>query len=267
MDIFTEKENDIIIHAIGNPYLTNCYLAYDEIVKKMKLNEIYCLCHENIVLLIHRVNQIHKIYYFIKNSDHLSAEVLKKIQEPLKQYPNLIAEVVTKESQRDSNILERLGFIPYKKYIRKQMLASSWNKHKTAASVKIADERDLDDIFQLLYETFDIMSDYLVSREELLIFITLSHVLKISIDNKIAGVLLFETHGKKSYLRALCVSNRFTGQKIGLSLMEDYIERNIKETKLFYLWVMSTNKTAVHLYEELGYEDDGLCEYIYLYKR
>lgn len=33
-DILTEKGNAIILRAVGNPLLTNCYLSYNEIMDK-----------------------------------------------------------------------------------------------------------------------------------------------------------------------------------------------------------------------------------------
>ena len=75
---------------------------------------------------------------------------------------------------------------------------------------------------------------------------------------------MFETFGKKSYLRCLCVSKEFMGKKIGLSLMSNYIRRNRKDKQLFYLWVENTNKRAIQLYENIGYRDDGVKEFIYL---
>lgn len=65
---------------------------------------------------------------------------------------------------------------------------------------EIADVRDLDNIYQLLYSTSDPMSDHLVSKEELHTFLESSQVLKVVINEKLAGALVFESFGKNHIL-------------------------------------------------------------------
>ena len=162
--------------------------------------------------------------------------------------------------------MERLQFHPYKKYIRKQMIAGTEEWCEPKHTTETADVSDLNDIYELLYGTFDVMTDHLVSEGELRNFLEMSQVLKVRMDGELAGVLLFEVFGKKSYLRSICVSENFVGKKIGLSLLQGYFLRNRENTKLFYLWVESTNEKAIRLYERLGYKDDGLREYTYMYR-
>ena len=146
------------------------------------------------------------------------------------------------------------------------MIPETTKQYEAIHKAETADMDDLNDIYQLLYGTFDIMTDHLVSKAELRTLIEVCQVLKIAIDGELAGVLLFETFGKKSYLRSICVSENFVGKKIGLSLLQGYFLRNRENTKLFYLWVESTNEKAIRLYERLGYKDDGLREYTYMYR-
>lgn len=262
----TEKGKAIILNAIGNPLLTNCYLSCREIMDKIATHKIHCFCYEEeIVILIHPMNGLHKMYYFIQSQDVLIPCLVEKIQKDIENYQNLEGTVVTKIPDKNVDILKKLEFHPYKKYIRKQMIPGTTEQYEAMYKAENADMDDLNDIFQLLYETFDIMTDHLVSKTELRTFLEMRQVLKIAIDGELAGVLLFETFGKKSYLRSLCVSEKFAGKKIGLSLLYTYILKNLETTKLFYLWVESTNKRAIQLYENLGYKDDGIQEYIYLY--
>lgn len=264
-DILTEKENTIIRNATGNPYLTNCYLSYHVIMSKIETHEIHFFGYDTIVILIHRIAKFHKIYYFLENKDILIPELVKKIQKDLDGYPNLEGTVVARISDRNIDVLEKLGFYPYKEYIRKQMTTPPENWCEAVQVTKTADIRDLNAIYQLLYKISDVMSDHLVSKEELYTFLEASQVLKVVIDEELAGVLLFESFGKKSYLRSICVADKFIGRKIGLSLIKGYIEKNKNRAKLFYLWVESTNERAIRLYKNIGYKDDGVREYIYLY--
>lgn len=265
-NILTEKGKTIILNTVGNPVLTNCYIPCHEIMDKIAAHEIICFCYERMVVLIHPENGIHKLYYFLSDMDILISGVERNIQEDLGKYRNLVGTVVARLPDKNVEVLQKLGFTPYKEYIRKQMVSQKKDWCGTAQIVETAAADDIQDIYQLLYGTFDIISDHLVSKEELGTLLGSCQVLKVCIDGALAGVLLFETFGKKSYLRSICVSEEFIGKKIGLTLLEEYIRRNQERTKLFYLWVESTNEKAIRLYERFSYKDDGLREYIYLYK-
>lgn len=265
-DILTERGKTLILNTIGNPLLTNCYLSSHEVMDKISTHEMHCFCYEGIVVLIHPLDEIHKMYYFLEDQDILVPHLVETIREDMKEYRDVVGTVVAKIPDKNISVLERLEFRPYKEYIRKQMPVGAIDWCEAVQMPEIAGIRDLDAIYQLLHGTFDVMSDHLVSRRELSAFLESSHVLKVCINMELAGVLLFESFGKKSYLRSICVDAKYSGRKVGLSLLQGYIEKNQEKTKLFYLWVESTNERAIRLYEHFGYKDDGLREYIYLYK-
>ena len=224
-NILTEKGYAVIRNAVGNSSLTNCYLSYNLVIDKIRTHEIQCICYDSIILMIHRVDGVRKIYYFLENRNILFPEMIRKIQADLAEYPDLVGTVV-------------------------------W----TAETAVTA---DLNDVYPLLQGISDVMTDHLVSREELHAFLVAQQVLKVVIGGELAGVLVFEIFGRKSYLRTVSVADRFIGKKVGFSLIQAYFEKNQNGTKLFYLWVESTNERAIRLYERLGYRDDGLTEYIY----
>lgn len=264
--IFTQKGKNLIRDTIGNPRLTNCYLSCQEVMDKIALHDIHCFCYEGIVILIHPMDGgIHKMYYFLEDHDLLTPDLVVKIRKDLENYQNLEGTVVARMPNKNVDVLERLQFHPYKEYIRKQMMPGTGDGCRPEHVIETANIDDLNDIYELLNESFDFMTDHLVSQGELRNFLEMSQVLKISIHGELAGVLLYETFGKKSYLRSICVSEDYAGKKIGLSLLKGYFLKNRENTKLFYLWVESTNEKAIRLYKSLGYKDDGLKEYIYLY--
>lgn len=262
-NILTEKGYAVIRNAVGNSSLTNCYLSYNLVIDKIRTHEIQCICYDSIILMIHRVDGVRKIYYFLENRNILFPEMIRKIQADLAEYPDLVGTVVSRLPDKNVDILEMLGFCPYKQYIRKQMAAETAVLHETVWTAETAVTADLNDVYPLLQGISDVMTDHLVSREELHAFLVAQQVLKVVIGGELAGVLVFEIFGRKSYLRTVSVADRFIGKKVGFSLIQAYFEKNQNGTKLFYLWVESTNERAIRLYERLGYRDDGLTEYIY----
>lgn len=263
---FTEKRKTMIRDRIRNPRFTNCYLSCQEVMDKIALHDIHCFCYEGIVILIHPLEDgIHKMYYFLEDCDLLTPDLVAKIRKDLENYQNLEGTVVARMPDKNVDVLERLGFHLYKEYIRKQMIPATGEWSEPEHVIETADIEDLNAIYELMHKTFDILTDHLVSRGELRDLLKMSQVLKISIQGVLAGFLLFEVFGKKSYLRSICVSEDFAGKKVGLSLLRGYFLRNRENTRLFYLWVENTNEKAIRLYERLGYKDDGLIEYTYLY--
>lgn len=262
-ELLTEKGHTVIRHAIGNSSLTNCYLSYNLVIDRIRAQEIRCFCYDGIILMVHSLDGVNKLYYFLESRDVLVPDVVRRIQGELEGYPDLVGTVVSRRPEKNADILEMLGFRPYKQYIRKQTAAESAALCGTVWPVETAAVGDFDDIYPLLQGISDVMTDHLVSKEELHEFLAAKQVLKIVAEGELAGVLVFETFGKKSYLRTVSVADRFIGRKIGFSLIEGYFEKNRENAKLFYLWVESTNERAIRLYDRLGYKDDGLTEYIY----
>lgn len=262
-EILTEKGQAVIRNAVGNSSLTNCYLSYNLVMERIRAQEIRCICYSGIILMVHSLDGVNKVYYFLESRDVLAPDVIRRIEGELSGYPDLVGTVVSRLPNQNVDILEMLGFRPYKQYIRKQMAAGTAVLCQAVWPVETAAVGDLDHIYPLLEGISDVMTDHLVSKEELYVFLAARQVLKVVAEGELAGVLVFEIFGKKSYLRTISVADRFKGKKIGLSLIEGYFQKNRENAKLFYLWVESTNERAIRLYDSLGYKDDGLKEYIY----
>lgn len=264
----SETENKIILGAFGKPDLSNCYLPYRKIINEIVNKNIQVMSCENIVLLIQKTYGIHKMYYFVKEDgrQNISENTYRRLYAKMRGYPKLVTDYISRDSCYRTDIITNLGFHFYKEYNRYSVLTSELSFPVLSHLADFAGQRDLSEIYQLLYNTFDILTDNLPSKEELYKFIEARQVIKICIDGKIGGVLLFEKQGAKSYLRALCVNSQYKNIGIGHQLVVSYRELVKNGIKSFYLWVESTNTDAIRLYEKFGYKDDGLREYIYLYE-
>lgn len=264
----TQEISKIILNAIGKPALSNCYLSYNEIICKIESKEFQVLSSNDIVLLIQENNSVNKMYYFVNedNVDNINEDVYNYLQNKIKNHPRLVTDYITKVPCQEFDIIESMGYRPYKKYLRYHMLAENAGLFEQNDVAVFAEESDIEMIYGILHCSLDILTDHVPSKKELQAFIIKQQIIKICRENEIAGVLLHEKQGVKSYLRALCVQREYEKKGIGYSLMQNYIKSVINTTKQFYLWVESTNKGAINLYQKFDYEPDGLIDYIFLYE-
>lgn len=264
-----ENDKNIIIKAIGNRILSNCYYSYHEIIEKIKKQEIHLLSRRDIVLLIQEENEINKMYYFVNGDieNGIEQEIYNDLCSEMEEYQNLVTNFIARNSCDNFDIIKNLRFKSYKQYFRYHLVAEKVKFLEPKEVAAYAETNDINAIYRLLYNTFDILSDHLPSKKELHKFIEAGQIIKICKGCEIAGVLIFEKQGAKSHLRALCVNPIYRNMAIGYSLMLSYIKLVRQETKSFFLWVESTNNAAIQLYKKMGYEPDGLTEYIFLYEK
>lgn len=259
----SEEDKKIIRNAIGKPLLANCYLSYHEVQKKVVDGEMDIYSHKDIVVLVQRLQGMCKMYYFLNGNRDFPKNGYQDLYEQMSTYNILITDIIAKGENGRNDIVKSMGFHFYKKYYRMQFSVGREKRFPIKEKAVFAKEADCEQIYKLLYSSFDVLSDHLLTREELKQALLFHQVIKICWDTELAGVLIFEKHGVKSYLRALCVNHGFRRRDIGFSLVNSYIDIHRKESQSFYLWVESTNESAIRLYEKFGYRYDGLVDYIY----
>ncbi len=129
---------------------------------------------------------------------------------------------------------------------------------------EFADDEDCSEIWDMLLKTFNPMCDRIPLQTELSKLIANKSVLKVSINNEIAGVLLFQDSKSKSYVRCLCVREEYQNSVIGYSLMAKYFNLHLDSgIKLIYLWVDSENESVRKLHDRFGFKEDGTRNYIF----
>ena len=132
-------------------------------------------------------------------------------------------------------------------HIEEQYLADGY-------CVQNATYDDCDEVYNILYEIFDICISRLPSKEQ---------IIK---DIEVVGIAYFQKQGAKSqYLYQLALKQEAQGQKLTYPLLE-YAVKCLGSDKQYSVWVESDNSKAIHVYEKLGFQCDGLNEYIYQYK-
>ena len=248
-------------NAYSHPNLTNCMTSIAQLEKGLD-EEQYYIVSESPLILIEPINGFNQLYYFLETED--LAELCKFDADLLSAFAPLYADITLKTSfQFEGSVFEELGFKPFRKYVRKSVVNSDM-KIRRMMDTEFAVLDDMNDILKMLNDNFDIMADHIPDEVELSELIKKKQVLNISIKNTIAGTLLFEDTGKRSYARALCVSPDYQNSFVGYSLLADYfIRHDTDKTRLFYLWVDEANINVKKLHDRFGYRYDGLNNFIF----
>lgn len=124
---------------------------------------------------------------------------------------------------------------------------------------------DAEKILGLIYTTsnFDPMADHLPTKKELDAMIAGKSVLKVEAPDGLAGILIFQDTGIKSYAAVLCIAENWKNNVIGYTVFAHYLNTHIDNTKHFYLWVDATNKPSIALHQYFGYRHDGVKNFIF----
>lgn len=249
--------------SIGKNEKSNCVLPFQYIKDGMEKHQIDVISTTPL-LLVEKKKKFRQLYYFF-DKEFRSMEIdFDKISHKLEKYELLYADIVTKDRfEYKGSFFERAGILPFRTYLRKNV-SNRHKKYRELMETGYADVKDSEEIYELLQSSFDVMSDHIPEKSELDSLLLGRNVLKIDGQDKIAGVLLYEDTGVKSYARALCVSPDFRGGAVGYSLLAGYFNQHSEDrTKLFYLWVDEENKSVKKLHDRFGYQEDGLKDYIF----
>ena len=235
----------------NRPKFTNFFVNFDEFNETLKNAKI--LVRAECCFLLVKHGGFYKFYYFVDKLENLANldEFFRLINEPV------VAEIVSKNAVA-SDFLKGVKFKPYKIYSRYR----SVKKNRSFNNVLPADLSDASEIFELISETFDPLSDYLPSFEELSKLIAKGLVFVIKQERAIAGAAIFEIKEKICYFRLNCVKKEFQNGLIGFALAS--APKQMQEAQTFYTWINDENKEAVRLNSALGYKPDGLKNYIFI---
>jgi hypothetical protein len=264
MKVLTERAKKIITNSRGKKKLSNCYLSQVELEKVIDSESTQIIENEYMVLLCDSQKDYYSIYYFLSTEylPGLGKDLKGKIEANGLNSLNVAGRELSSEV---SCLMQELDFSLYKVYVRKQYINDFTRKPiRELTDVAFAEEDDLEEVFHMLQDTFDPLTDFLPKWEELRCMLKRENVLKIVFNDEVAGVLLFENQGVKSYARALCVREKYRNNVIGYSLFSRYFNMHLSTIKLFYLWVDVENKDVLNLHNKFGYVEDGLKNYTFV---
>jgi ribosomal protein S18 acetylase RimI-like enzyme len=127
--------------------------------------------------------------------------------------------------------------------------------------VAFADKADGQEILALLENTFNRYDEQLPTTYEIEAAVEARQILVARHEDRIGGLLFFETQGLSSTLRFWAVAPACRMLRFGSALMRQYFATQ-SAVRRFVLWVAMDNLDAVQKYRHYGYAPDGLVDYV-----
>lgn len=131
-------------------------------------------------------------------------------------------------------------------------------------SIRLATEKDIPVVSQLLHTYFDEQTEQIPYDEELLDYARQGHVLICEEDDKMAGFLIYELNATTLYLRYWFTHPDFRDKKVGSRLLRRFFEEG-KDTKRQLFWVIRTNENAILRYRHYGFAEENMFDYVMKY--
>lgn len=277
-DMLPIKKKMTQIRRAGNsPILHNYYLNCEN------SQELLALYGENTVVFWHDDGGLIRAYFYSCDKKEL-AELLSEVPQ------NAVIDYLTRHSDAHKEMFENAGWKHLSKMQRMvekistpqdAMIAEKKRAALDAAfyredKVKVADESDLDTVYNKLFEVFDVRESHLCTKEELLQFIRNRWVSVYYDGGQLMGIHIFKIQNNSFYGYQLW-SGSGTESCYSVVRRSDitYAEIRSKEEEQAggfpagttqrprFGWVNSENKKAIRWAEIRGNQFDGLFDDVY----
>ena len=254
------KQNAIEKHT---KVFTNIYTLYNEIEQS---EYAFCVQGANGIVFWKKDNWDVCRVFFVA-SDLLELSVL------LSEVPSDV--VMDYNTHKNNNMLNQFfikaGFQLKASYVRKGMGIQGIGYEDVSAHSDILDDyydesiveyalySDIDEIMQIIEDTFDKETDHLPARENLIEWIKNKWVLIYREEGKIYTIYIYEIFGKKMY--SALSYNSVTADKMYTLEKKGYLDAVQKyDVQYIYAWFNRENFGAM---KRNVLKEDGLINYIY----
>lgn len=191
-----------------------------------------------------------RLYYFLQKE-------AKPAPLPHLKKPLLLEEVLLASRERNPSVgaWQAVGMQPFLE--RKRLYLMAKNVPQEERTPAFATAGMVEEILQVMQESFDHYTAQLPTRERLLADIAAKRVLVKADAAGQKGFLRFETERQGTMLWQIAVCQSARGQGIGEALVRDWLFCQRMAARRFQLWVRTDNTAALQLYDKLGFQPDG----------
>ncbi len=257
--ITKEQIYHLYTEAIQKKYrYSNCYFQPQRFEEWLKEDAVSCYSFENSIIFL--LNETDHIKVFFMSDDFEWINNFKIIVENIQNI--YVIEIVTKGDPECYDLSTKIRCREIIKYERLRN-GGEISESKTDEYFYCT-EKDHKILREMMDSTFRPIGDHIPSDIELDGFIKSKSIIGIYDNESIAGFIIFEDTKKTSYVRMLCVNEKYRGKGIGNKLMQCYFSIH-KDFKSFTLWCRADNTPALNLYiNKWNYKKENLYNYIFI---
>lgn len=247
--------------------LTNNFLNYNELQLLSKKENVELLYNKEAIVILDNDNNVNRVYFILSSLEN--ANMLSKLLELGNLDKPYIIDCLGKEAFLENlkDAFESNGINLYTKMNRwRANKLHNLLKLKQTDSMMPAKLEDVNEIKKLLDEVFDPYVSHLPDKDKLINLVKSNLVFCIKDNNKIVAVFCFEKFWNESfYVYQIAVHKDFRGCGLGKNVVH-YALSNYKNRKIYTSWIEYDNLYSQKIHQEVGFEKDGLSDYVFIYK-
>ncbi len=265
-DLFTEKEYDLISRKLGRSGYSNYYAGLSQMLSMIEQSLIKKWSFEGLICLLEDNNLFYRFYYIWDRKSLPSDTEVTQIYDLCEKNAPIVCDFINKNGNMEEDLLlRRLGFAPYKTYCRSCGLTPR-KTFRERMNIEFALDSDLENIYEMLYSTFDILSDHLPGRDELIEDIRNKGIYAARLHGELVGVLIYRDYNMKSHGVAICVKDDNKNTIVGYSLLARYVNDH-RDVPMIDGWIDCTNKESIRLNAYFGINLTNESNHIYKYSK
>lgn len=235
---------------------TNCYFTIGELQKMCSEKKVSVEMRKGSLLIWVQEGGYRKLYFA---GDDFNWTGDFQIHEN----ELVVIEIVAKDDLGEYDFSKKLECKEIIQYTRFRRGKFDEPDSLLKADMDFCMPEDIPVIRHMLDNNFSTIGDYIPTEDELRQFVLNGAIICQRDGRNMMGYIIFEDKGKTSYIRNICVDERYRGKGVGKQLMASYfyMHRNFKG---FTLWCKTTNTIALRLYKLGGYYSETLHDFIFI---
>jgi ribosomal protein S18 acetylase RimI-like enzyme len=253
------RDSLIVIKAYKEGFITNFFIDEERCNLLIKNNLLSIVNDEKCTFILHQDHDFYHIYFIATNNAELGESLKKLIQ----QFPEIIfvADIIGAPSLTEplSSLFESVGFHKSVLLNRMSRIINPDQIQTLDPRVQYATLEQSGQLHDLLEENFDKYSEQLPLLEEIEAWVKDKKILVVVEQQKIAGFVIFEITGLRSYLRYWFTHPNRRNQKIGSALLRRFFHE-CRDTKRQLFWVINNNENAIAKYKHYGFEEEQMFD-------
>ncbi len=239
--------------AKENPgVVTNCFFLPTKVKDLISKGCLYGMTVSNGSILLEKAEGFYRCYYFL--SPEMKAEKLSFDMPAVVEF--VYNQNLTPEQEKQVGLLERMGFSLGRRSSKMTLAAENVLPEPVNLKIRPAVYSDVEVCKNLFREHFNPLFSFLPDESQWEKALEEETVFCLYQGEVLQGALFSDINKNVAELRILCVNPDCRGQGIGKMLVSAFHQKYKDRVIQFAHWVDVDNKSAVALYEKVGYNFD-----------